>query len=133
MTSRLFKSGTPHLSTGSHRALKTASTLNFSTELSSSAAWSPDHIATLGLPGEIAAQAFDPVQSLLCVATKAGSLHLFGAGPVKLEWAIKPSYAIKLLAFKSGTAFLFVIGAFRVFLRAFSAETLHLQQISRIL
>lgn len=83
---------------------------SFSAEVSSAAAWSPDFITTLGLPGELAAQAFDPVQSLLCVATKSGSLHLFGAGPVKLEWAPRPSYAVKFLAFKPGSAFLFVIG-----------------------
>lgn len=115
MSSRLFKSGAAHLgSLGSqHRAQKQASdtsVYNFSPELSSAADWSPDYIATLGLPGEIAAQAFDPVQSLLVVGTKSGSLHLFGRGPVKLEWAPRPAYAIKLLAFKPGTAFLFVIG-----------------------
>lgn len=126
MSSRLFKSGAAHLDRlasatsqvhphhHQRAAFKQASdtnAYNFSTELASASCWSPDYIATLGLPGEIAAQAFDPVQSLLVVGTKSGSLHLFGQGPVKLEWAPRPAFAIKLLAFKPGTAFLFVIGA----------------------
>lgn len=46
-------------------------------------------IGALGLPAEVAAVAHDPLQGLVCVSTKAGSLHLYG-GPVRSHFLSLP-------------------------------------------
>lgn len=66
----------------------------------------------IGYDGEIACMTYDPIQSLLAIATKSGRITLYADfGRIsRLTWTIKPPLAINHLVFKPGTSYLLAFG-----------------------
>lgn len=77
---------------------------------SSSGGFSEGLLASLALPGEVSAMAFEPITGYLAVATTEGTIHLFGAPAVQISWNLRPAVKVKDMLFKSGTGLLIVVG-----------------------
>lgn len=67
------------------------------------AKFSEGYLDQLTLPGEVSAMAFEPGLGLLAVGTAAGSVHVYGSPPVRVQFMLRPAQRVKHLVFKSDT------------------------------
>lgn len=68
----------------------------------------------IGYDGEITCMSYDPIQSLLAVATKSGRITVYGdfTRLPRLSFTIKPAHAINHLLLKVGTSYLLAVGEY---------------------
>lgn len=76
---------------------------DWSGALRDEAKFQEEFLDQLTLPGQMTAVAFEPGLGVLAVGTSAGTVHLFGAPPVRLSMTLRPALRVKHLVFKSDT------------------------------
>lgn len=98
---------------GKQKAAAQFETLVFGQELTSrpGEVFNPSQVDSFGYDGELACVAFDPLQSLLAVATKSGRCCIYGKhGVPRLSWCLRPAQAIKNVLLKAGSSVIILIG-----------------------
>jgi hypothetical protein len=79
-------------------------------------------LESLGFDAEVSCVAWDPLQSLLAVATQSGRIAIYAKqGIPKCTWSIRPSQAVKHLVLKAGSPFVIVVGACRCIMEGIQA------------